>query len=316
MPENAASWRDEAIKHLTYLNFQGNVYIPEYRDNKQPEDWTYSRQLDWEISNLNKATIILVWIPRELTYLPAFTTNIEFGEFLHSGRLIAGGPDDAVKNEYIRERCIRKGIGWFNNLKTLCELAVNNITVKTKPVPKVWFTSDTHFGEDRTRELSKRPFSSVSDMDWELIKRWNMKVSDIDTVDHLGDFGNPDMLKYLKCKELILVPGNYDKPEVLEQLSKDSRVHIGKRSGIKETNLLAPIGLYMMHEPIGMKECDNATWFYLFGHVHKLSMIKKQALNVGVDCHNFAPVSLEEVKFYINAVWNHYDENVFYGGKE
>ena len=49
----------------------------------------------------------------------------------------------------------------------------------------------------------------------------------------------------------------------------------------------------------------------MFGHIHKLQMVKKNGLNVGVDCHNFKPISLEEVLWYKNAIENHYDINVF-----
>lgn len=29
---------------------------------------------------------------------------------------------------------------------------------------RIWFTSDTHFGSERTLRLSKRPFNSVEEM--------------------------------------------------------------------------------------------------------------------------------------------------------
>ena len=44
---------------------------------------------------------------------------------------------------------------------------------------------------------------------------------------------------------------------------------------------------------------------------NKLSMVKRFGLNVGVDCHNFYPIDEEVVKFYRNAIINHYDEEVF-----
>ena len=51
--------------------------------------------------------------------------------------------------------------------------------------------------------------------------------------------------------------------------------------------------------------------FNLFGHIHKLCMIKSYGLNVSVDCHNFTPIDLDTVWFYHNAVLNHYDDEVF-----
>jgi len=53
---------------------------------------------------------------------------------------------------------------------------------------KVYFTSDTHFGDHRVLNIGKRPFASVSAMDEELVKRWNSRVRAADEVWHLGDF--------------------------------------------------------------------------------------------------------------------------------
>ena len=43
---------------------------------------------------------------------------------------------------------------------------------------KIWFTADTHFGHQRTLELSKRPYSNVEEMNWDMVKKWNSVVGD------------------------------------------------------------------------------------------------------------------------------------------
>lgn len=55
----------------------------------------------WEREALTEATIIMFWIPRSLPDMPAFTTNVEFGYWLHSGKVIYGRPDDASKIKYL-----------------------------------------------------------------------------------------------------------------------------------------------------------------------------------------------------------------------
>ena len=55
----------------------------------------------WEREALTEATVILFWIPRSLPDMPAFTTNVEFGYWLHSGKVIYGRPDDATKIKYL-----------------------------------------------------------------------------------------------------------------------------------------------------------------------------------------------------------------------
>ena len=60
---------------------------------------------------------------------------------------------------------------------------------------KVWFTSDTHYGAQRTLTLSRRPFETVEEMDKTMIDNHNRVVGDDDIVYHLGDFGNYDIVK-------------------------------------------------------------------------------------------------------------------------
>ena len=52
----------------------------------------------------------------------------------------------------------------------------------------VYFTSDNHFGHAGARNLYRRPFASVEEMDRQMIDRWNSAVEPEDEVWHLGDF--------------------------------------------------------------------------------------------------------------------------------
>ena len=42
---------------------------------------------------------------------------------------------------------------------------------------KVFFTGDLHFGHENVLAFDHRPFETVEEMDAELIRRWNHKVS-------------------------------------------------------------------------------------------------------------------------------------------
>lgn len=97
--ENVVSWRTEACKILEAMGFDGVVYVPEYSTWKPKED--YVDQAMWERVALTNTTVILFWIPRELPDMPAFTTNVEFGYWLHSGKVIYGRPNDAPKIKYL-----------------------------------------------------------------------------------------------------------------------------------------------------------------------------------------------------------------------
>lgn len=157
----------------------------------------------------------------------------------------------------------------------------------------IWFTSDTHFGHLRTLQLHKRPFKTVKEMESVIIENWDELVSPTDTVYHLGDFGDYSKREYLNG-EIILIRGNYD-----------TDIPDGLFSSVVDSLVFED--MHLNHYPSKHKE----GMFNLFGHVHKLCMVKRYGLNVGVDCHNFYPISLETVLFYKNAIENHYDKEVF-----
>ena len=58
----------------------------------------------------------------------------------------------------------------------------------------LFFTSDTHFGDHRVLNISRRPFGSVAAMNAALIERWNARVGPDDEIWHLGDFATADAL--------------------------------------------------------------------------------------------------------------------------
>ena len=93
------SWRNEAIKILESLGFDGIVYVPEYSSWKPKAD--YVDQAMWERVGLSNADIIAFWIPRHLPDMPAFTTNVEFGYWLHTGKVVYGRPNEAEKIKYL-----------------------------------------------------------------------------------------------------------------------------------------------------------------------------------------------------------------------
>jgi len=124
--EDKSSWRKEAVKLLEQHGFRGVVYYPEYAPDAVPGTLsmpTYEQQVRWEINNLNRADCIMFWVPRDLTHLPAFTTNIEFGKWCDSGKVVLGYPPGTPKMRYMQ--LIMDALGG-----TRCftlELAIKNV---------------------------------------------------------------------------------------------------------------------------------------------------------------------------------------------
>jgi len=125
--KDSISWRKEACDILEKKGFDGVVYVPEYSSWKPKE--SYIDQAMWEREALTEATIIVFWIPRYLPDMPAFTTNVEFGYWLHSKKVLYGRPDSAEKIKYLdwlyeldyKEKPM-------NNIQDLLEMAISKVS--------------------------------------------------------------------------------------------------------------------------------------------------------------------------------------------
>jgi nucleoside 2-deoxyribosyltransferase len=105
------SWRPEALRILEQLGYDGHVFVPEWKNPGQmPANFTYEDQVEWETQGLNMADVIVFWVPRNLTDMPAFTTNVEFGMWADSGKAVFGYPPGAEKNRYLEDLAKSKHI--------------------------------------------------------------------------------------------------------------------------------------------------------------------------------------------------------------
>lgn len=93
------NWKEEAIQILKELNYQGGVYIPEKKSKEIKEG--DQEEIEWEMTALKKASKIIFWIPRSFPDLLGLTTNVEFGFWLTSGKIIYGRPKYSYRNEYL-----------------------------------------------------------------------------------------------------------------------------------------------------------------------------------------------------------------------
>lgn len=290
------------------------VWLSPRKPSYPVTNFNYTEQVQWETDALRMANIVIFWIPKPAEEVGgrsyAQTTRFELGENLARGkRIILGAYNEFPGRKYLEFKASKYSNvidnKVYNSLEDCLGVLENYINTAT---PTVYFTSDTHFSSDRTLELSKRPFETTEEMDWTMIERWNNKVNPIDTVWHLGDFGEAWPLQFLSGK-VKLVTGNYerdgkDKPDVyrLNGIYKDgiTEITIGNEKYL------------LTHEPTrGQEEGKDA--FCLFGHIHGRQKIKSWGgLDVGVDCNNYEPISIDDVKFYKNAIEKgYYDQEVF-----
>lgn len=119
------SWRSGFIAKMKEMGFKGTILTPEtkiYKDN-----YNYDLQVEWEDEGLSKADIIVFWIPRELKEMPGFTTNVEFGEWMKSGKVILGYPKGTVKINYLDYKARKFGVPVFHETKDVISEVINKI---------------------------------------------------------------------------------------------------------------------------------------------------------------------------------------------
>ena len=350
--QGAPQWQQEVFDRfpsdlpVTFLNPRRKENPKGNEDEKKvfsaPD---YRKQVEWETIGLRTCDIILCWIPSQAEDIPgrsyAQTTRFELGENLARGKEVLLGTDPTIPGyRYFQHKLVAYHQCSLSHSLPDLLLALENLVKDSTDIEKSsdWFTSDTHFGSARALFFSRRPFLSVEDMDWTMIENWNKKVKPVDNIYHLGDFGSTKYLKYLNGNK-ILILGNYEREE-LKNLNIDPNldedvIPYFKEKGWDEVlpgryvdlvpprRMLSPelpeINLTLSHEPLKVKEIvqlyqrmGDLNCFGCFGHIHGRQMVKQWGIDVGVDAHNFTPVSLSEVLFYFNAIrTGEYDSNVW-----
>ncbi|MBO4999537.1 MAG: metallophosphoesterase [Bacteroidaceae bacterium] len=181
---------------------------------------------------------------------------------------------------------------------------------------KVFFTSDLHFGHENAIRFDNRPFSTVEEMDAELVRRWNAKVGKGDLVYVLGDMiwksGNGQAEQLIKSLngQIILIKGNHDRflhnskaKNALAGVKDRDDICVTLEDGTKRRCILS-------HDFIPMYYGHRHQAIHLHGHSHQteesvlefmiLALLREQGLkpeiyNVGCMYWNYEPVTLDEI---------------------
>ena len=177
----------------------------------------------------------------------------------------------------------------------------------------VFFTSDHHFGHANVIKFCNRPFADVDEMNEKLVVKWNEKVKPNDEVYHLGDLAMTkdreqvkDILNRLNGV-IYLIEGNHE-GAALNHRKRFKWIKNYHELKVKDTDCENGVQrIILFHYAMRVWRGDARGTWQLYGHSHgNLSDEKdKLAFDVGVDCHNYAPLSYKEVKEIMRAkAWN------------
>lgn len=169
-----------------------------------------------------------------------------------------------------------------------------------------YFTSDWHLGHANILKFSKRPFSSVEEMDRTIISNLLEIIQPDDEIYHLGDLASSkkaadDFFDRLprKCR-FHWIRGNHDK--VFSQFRKNC----ASQSNLKEitiNNNGKKTTVTLCHYPLITWNKSHYNHWQLYGHHHLYSYGTDQLehkaagkqINVCVEFHKYKPVSEKQV---------------------
>ncbi|WP_419729592.1 metallophosphoesterase [Lichenicola sp.] len=158
----------------------------------------------------------------------------------------------------------------------------------------IWFTADLHLGHVNIIGLCSRPFATTPEMDVEIIRRWNAVVQPTDTVWVVGDFAcrasraPQDYLAEMSgIKHLLL--GNHD--------HENTRTAPGWASVQQLAEIVVESQrIVLCHYGLRVWPKSHRGALHIYGHSHGRLPGDRQSLDVGVDCWDFRPVSLQEIQ--------------------
>ncbi|TXM73146.1 metallophosphoesterase [Methylobacterium sp. WL69] len=169
-------------------------------------------------------------------------------------------------------------------------------------MPNTFFTSDSHFGHKGILKVGMarpRPFASIEEHDEALIRAWNAVVRPTDIVWHLGDFAYKCQVGYAASVRarlngrIRLILGNHD--DIGRRLEWDGPVVDVQRVHVQNPGMPKPLAFWCSHYA-------HRTWpnswhgdLHLYGHSHGSLPGTRTSLDVGVDCWEWAPVSLPDI---------------------
>ena len=158
----------------------------------------------------------------------------------------------------------------------------------------VYFSADLHVGHRRIIELCKRPYGSLDEMNADLIANWNAVVKPTDSIWFLGDFAwhGSEHFFYQLNGEKHLIIGNHDGKDTLALPWASQEMY--RELAINEDGVTTKLVLF--HYPIRSWDGAYKGRIHLYGHVHGKLSGTRLCLDVGVDCWDFRPVTLSEIK--------------------
>ncbi len=154
----------------------------------------------------------------------------------------------------------------------------------------IWLISDTHFNHSNIIKYCDRPYSSTSEMDWDMVEKWNSVVKENDHVYHLGDV-------YMKASKGYI-------ENLLSKLNGKKRLILGNHDNGQDQILHRHFEKIMLwrnfdkvvlsHIPLREESIPGKNRINVHGHIHQNKSPDGPYKCVCVEQINYTPINLEE----------------------
>lgn len=180
----------------------------------------------------------------------------------------------------------------------------------------VYFTSDPHFGHAAVIKYCHRPFDDLDHMHRVLIANWNQRVKNTDTIYVLGDMALCPFKEFEPiAKQLngikFLIKGNHDHYSYGQYqklgftVLEEAKIRLaGKTIRLSHFPYALPWYKRLFAFKSELRFMDRRPpkikgEYLMHGHTHMKYKRVGNRLHVGVDAHNFKPVSASEIESLI-----------------
>lgn len=167
----------------------------------------------------------------------------------------------------------------------------------------IFYTADLHLGHQNIIRFCDRPFADIEEMNHVIITNMHARVTPEDDLYILGDVGyradNPEYLVSQLPGKKHLIIGNHDKNIRKKEICDKYFESVDQYKEISDNGRR----VILFHYPIVSWNGMFRGSYHLYGHIHNRfdnpaceELAKMDhAFNVGVDLHNFFPVTLDEL---------------------
>lgn len=185
------------------------------------------------------------------------------------------------------------------NIDKVCKCIIytmSNFGREYKNMSKIFVCSDSHFYHENIIKYCNRPYSSVDEMNADMIEKWNSVVGSDDIIIHLGDFcfGGKEKIKNIFNQlngKIDLVMGNHDKLKIKDYYE------IGFHR-VYDRPILFDNFYIMSHVPVQWIK-DGDVYANIYGHVHNIDIYKDYTKNTFCACverTDFKPIQFDIIK--------------------